>query len=119
VTLAMPTDPRRFAWGILLVNVVGCLVVGAVTGVLRARPGVPDGVRLFLVVGVCGGLTTFSTWMVTDVLLVRDGASATALADVLVSLIAGIFAVWLGFRVVRSALGEPRDRGPLDVRKAD
>jgi CrcB protein len=100
------------------VNVVGCLVVGVVMAAMRARPQIPDGVRLFAVVGVCGGLTTFSTWMVTDVLLVRDGARGVALLDLVGSLLVGVAAVWLGFRASAAVLGAPAG-GVLDVRDAD
>ena len=119
VTLAFPAGSAQFPWAIMLVNVVGCVVVGVVMAAMRARPGIPDGVRLFVVVGVCGGLTTFSTWMVADVLLVHDGAPAMALLDVLVSLVAGMAAVWFGFRATSITLGVPRGGDVLDVREAD
>ena len=119
VTLAFPADSAQFPWAITLVNLVGCVVVGVVMAAMRARPGIPDGVRLFVVVGVCGGLTTFSTWMVSDVLLVHDGALGLALLDLLGALVAGLAAVWLGFRATSIALGVPRDDGVLDVREAD
>lgn len=118
VTLAIPVRSARFPWSIALVNVVGCLVVGVVMAAMRARPQIPDGVRLFAVVGVCGGLTTFSTWMVTDVLLVRDGARGVALLDLVGSLLVGVAAVWLGFRASAAVLGAPAG-GVLDVRDAD
>ena len=119
VTLAFPAGSAQFPWAITLVNLVGCVVVGVVLAAMRARPGIPDGVRVFVVVGVCGGLTTFSTWMVTDVLLVHDGAPGIALLDVFGSLAAGLAAVWLGFRATSIALGVPRGDDVLDVREAD
>ena len=118
VTLAIPTHTNRFPWAIALVNLLGCLVVGGVMAALHARPGAPDTVRLFLVVGVCGGLTTFSSWMVGDVLLVRDGASPVAVLDLVGSLAGGVAAVWLAYRLVSAALHTPIE-GDLDVRDAD
>jgi CrcB protein len=118
ITLAMQHGPKQFPWAIALVNGVGCLVVGAVMAVVRARPGIPDQVRLFVVVGLCGGLTTFSTWMVTDVLLVRDGAGAVALLDLSASLVGGVLAVWLAYRVTTAVLHGP-EGGVIDVRDAD
>jgi CrcB protein len=118
VTQALPVGATAFPWAVLLVNLVGCLAVGAVIAWHRARPATPDAVRLFLAVGVCGGLTTFSTWTVTDVLLLRDGAGTTALLDLVASLVGGVLAVWCAFRVTTAALGAPRDR-VIDLREAD
>ena len=117
-TLARPVDRGAFPWAILGVNVVGCLLAGAVMAVVVRRPDAPAWLRPLLVVGVCGGLTTFSTWMVTDVLLVRDGDTGTALLDVAVSLTLGLLAVWVGFHLA-AALAPGRRVAVLDVRDAD
>lgn len=117
VTLAIPTEPAHFPWAIALVNLVGCLFVGITMAVLRARPLVPDAVRLFLVVGICGGLTTFSTWMVTDVLLANEGHAGLAVLDLTGSLVLGLAAVWAGYRATAAVVDAPG--GDLDVREAD
>ena len=55
-------------------------------------------------VGFCGGLTTFSTWMVESVLLARDGDTPTAVAYLGVSLVLGLVAVVVGMAVTRRVL---------------
>ena len=118
VTQAIPASPKAFPWAIALVNVVGCVVVGAAMATLRARPPARAWLHPFVVVGVCGGLTTFSTWMVADVLLVHDGAAAVAALDLVGSLVAGLAAVWLAFRAASAVLGASVP-AELDVRDAD
>jgi CrcB protein len=87
------------------VNVVGSFAVGAVIAYVAFAPrGAPDWLRPFVAVGVCGGLTTFSTWMVADVVLLRDGHVATAVVDLLGTLAGGLLAVSLGWLLVRRAL---------------
>ena len=116
--LAFPIQREQFPWSLFVVNVVGCLFAGFVMSVVVRRPNAPSWLRPLLVIGVCGGLTTFSTWMVTDVLLVRDGAAALAVLDVVASLGAGLLAVWAGFRAGVAATGGG-SVGELDAREAD
>jgi CrcB protein len=105
VTVANPVDPGAFPWPTFLVNVVGSALVGALMAWCLTSARAPASTHPFAVVGVCGGLTTFSTWMVADVMLLRDGDVAIALLDVGATLVAGLVAVTLGFLVTRRALG--------------
>ena len=116
--LTFPVEREQFPWSLFVVNVVGCLVVGVVMGVVVRRPHAPSWLRPLLVIGVCGGLTTFSTWMVTDVLLVRDRAVGLAVIDVVASIATGLLAVWAGFRAAAAASGGG-SVDELDVREAD
>ena len=118
LTLAVPVDRGAFPWSILAVNVVGCLVAGVVMAAVVRRPNLPTWLRPLLVVGVCGGLTTFSTWMVTDVLLVHDGDLGTGLVDVVASLALGLAAVWAGYRATAVVVGGT-PAAVLDLRDAD
>jgi len=93
----------RIPWATLTVNVVGSLMLGLVAGFL-AKAG--DGewvraVRLFALVGVCGGFTTFSTFSGETFELFRSGQCALAAGYVLVSLLGGLGAVVLGYWVSR------------------
>jgi CrcB protein len=82
------------------VNLTGCFFVGLVAGLAVARPGTvtPDW-RLFLVVGVCGGFTTFSAFSLETLELVRLGHPLTALTTALVQVLVGIAAVWAGVAI--------------------
>ena len=117
--LRFPVRAERFPWTILVVNLVGCVAAGGLIAIVHQWDACPQWVRPFAVIGVCGGLTTFSTWMVSDVLLVRDAATALALLDVVVSLVAGVIAVWIGFAVTRGLVGERGVVGGLDPTEAD
>ena len=87
----------RFPLATFLINVGGSLVLGFVSG-LVSQKAVPnaDAVRLALGVGLCGGFTTFSTFEFETHALLEDGLWLTALANVLLSVVAGLVALRLG-----------------------
>jgi CrcB protein len=107
LALAEPVQSGRFPWATFTANLVGSLVLGIAVVVLaegRVTSKVP---RAFVVVGLCGGLTTFSTWMVESVLLTRDHHGGTAALYVAVSLLAGLAAVALAVGATRRVVGRP------------
>ncbi|MBM0229681.1 CrcB family protein, partial [Micromonospora sp. ATA51] len=79
IQAAFPHPPTGFPWATFGINVTGCLLIGALMAVLRARPAHPL-VRPFLGVGVLGGFTTFSAYAVDAQRAVAAGAAGTALA---------------------------------------
>ncbi|MEU8526955.1 MULTISPECIES: fluoride efflux transporter CrcB [Streptomyces] len=79
-----------FPWGTFTVNVVGSFVLGALTGVTSAQA------QLLLATGLCGALTTWSTFSYETLKLYESGAKGYAAANVAASLAAGLAAVWLG-----------------------
>jgi CrcB protein len=87
-----------FPWGTFLVNVSGCLVIGFVASVAGAgaRPFASNEARTFLMVGVCGGYTTFSAFSLQTVNLLRLGDWPRAVAYVLGSVVLCLVGVWLG-----------------------
>lgn len=89
-------------WGTMLVNVVGSLVLGVLAG-LATRHDVPDAVALAIGTGLCGALTTYSTFGYETFRLFEDGARLYSLLNVALSLLAGIGAAVLGY-VVASAI---------------
>ncbi|MCX4686536.1 fluoride efflux transporter CrcB [Kitasatospora purpeofusca] len=84
-----------FPWGTFAVNVVGCLVLGLVTGAVAAGAASSQ-VQLLLGTGLCGALTTYSTFSYETLRLVEGGAGRYALANVLGSIVAGLAAVYAG-----------------------
>jgi len=82
---------RAFPAGILVVNVSGCLALGLLAGV--GTHG--DAFRL-LGVGLLGGYTTYSAWMLDTDRLAGDGFRGRAAANVVLSLALGLLAVWMG-----------------------
>ena len=86
-----------FPYGTLVINVTGCLILGFFGSWALIRP-VPVAVewRLLIAVGFLGAYTTFSTFGFETVLLIKNGQTLAAAANVLGSVGAGLLAVWLG-----------------------
>jgi CrcB protein len=86
-----------FPWGTLVVNVVGCLVLGALSGSGVASTGP---LYVLLGTGFCGALTTYSTFSYETVRLAQERAYFYAVTNVLVSVTAGLGAALIGYTVV-------------------
>jgi CrcB protein len=89
---------ETFPWGTLIVNIVGCTFIG-----LFATLTGPDGrmlvgatVRRFVMVGICGGYTTFSSFSLETLNLARDGQWTRVAGNVLGSVMLCLLGVWLG-----------------------
>ncbi|RDG36244.1 fluoride efflux transporter CrcB [Streptomyces corynorhini] len=87
-----------FPWGTLVVNVAGCLILGLVTGAVTAGAA-SSRTQLLLGTGLCGALTTYSTFSYETLRLAEDGARFYALANVAASVAAGLGAVYAGVAV--------------------
>ena len=74
---------------------------------MRPTPWPRTALGAFAAVGVCGGFTTFSTWMVETVLLARDGDTALGVLYTLVSIVAGLAAVVVGVMAARAVVHRP------------
>ncbi len=85
---------HRLPLGTFAVNVVGCLVLGLLTGAVAA--GLRFYLQLFLGTGLCGALTTYSTFSYETLRLTETGAGFYAAANVLVSVTAGLGAAFAG-----------------------
>jgi fluoride exporter len=83
-----------FPWGTLAVNVLGCFLIGVFAPAFAALPW-----RQFLMIGFCGGFTTFSSFGLETLNLLRDGQPARAAAYVAASVAICLFAVWAGHAV--------------------
>ncbi|WP_153812078.1 fluoride efflux transporter CrcB [Streptomyces sp. SUK 48] len=90
-----------FPWGTFTVNVVGSLVLGLITGVVVAG-GVSSDFQLLIGTGLCGALTTYSTFSYETLRLAEDGARFFAAANVVASIVAGLGAAFLGAALAQS-----------------
>lgn len=86
----------RFPAGTLVVNLLGCLLIGVVMGVAEMRPALSRETRLFVAVGVLGGFTTFSSFGYETLQLLRGGEFGLAALSAFGNLLLGLVAVWLG-----------------------
>jgi CrcB protein len=94
--------PRiAFPVGTLAVNTSGCFCIGLLAALLEVRQILSPGVRLFLMIGVLGGFTTFSSFAFETLALARDAQLVRAAANVLAQVALGLLAAWLGYNVVR------------------
>ncbi len=95
---AMSRRPERIGWAVAIVNVVGSLVGGVVIGLVQLQVIGAD-LRLIVLSGFAGGLTTFSTWSTETIQFALSGKIRIAVGNVLVNLILGVAAVVLGVLV--------------------
>lgn len=84
-----------FPWGTLVVNVTGCLILGLLTGAASAGQ-VSEHLRLLIGTGLCGALTTYSTFSYETLRLSETGAAFYAAANGIVSVTAGLGAASAG-----------------------
>ena len=108
VSVAWPTGPDGFAWSTFVVNVSGCLLIGVLMVLLTEGVATWHLLRPFLGVGVLGGFTTFSAYVVDIGQAAGAGAAGTALAYLAGTLVGAILAVWAGTGVTRWALRAAR-----------
>jgi CrcB protein len=96
---AFPVRPGHLPGGILIVNVLGSGVAGALIG-LAERAELSGDLELILVSGFCGGLTTFSTWTVETIELLDGGRWRAAILNVVVTLVLGLAAAAAAYLAV-------------------
>jgi len=95
---------ETFPWGTLAVNVLGSLVIGFFVTITA-----PDGrllvsplTRQFVAIGLCGGFTTFSSFSLQTLNLLRDGDWIRAGGNVILSVLVCLLAVWIGHVIAES-----------------
>ena len=93
------TPDWRFPAGTLLVNLIGCFAVGAVSGWALKQGFVAQHTRIFLIPGILGGFTTFSAFGYETFAMLRRGEPLVAVSYVLTSVVCGLVLVWLGFKL--------------------
>jgi CrcB protein len=100
--IAALTGPR-FPYGTLLINILGSFVIGVVAGLTLTpeRMGMHPDLRIFLMVGICGGFTTFSAFSLQTLELLQGGAVVPALLYVAASVISCVLSVWGGWALGR------------------
>ena len=89
---------ETFPWGTLIVNVSGSLVIGFIAAVSGpdGRFLIPPEARQFMLVGILGGFTTFSSFSLQTLSLARDGEWLLAGANIVGSVVLCLIAVWAG-----------------------
>jgi CrcB protein len=94
----------RFPWGTLLINILGSFVIGwfdVLTGEF-GKLSVPADARVFVLVGICGGFTTFSSFSLQTMQLLQGGEALRAGAYILASVALCLLATWAGMTLARA-----------------
>ena len=99
------TRSISFPYGTLAVNVIGCLIIGALSQLVETRGVLNVQARLFIFVGILGALTTFSTFSNETINLIRESQLFYAIANIVLQVILCLSAVvlgrWLTFMIWR------------------
>lgn len=89
--------PPAFPYGTLTVNILGCLAIGYLGGLVQARSLLGPNQRLFLMIGVLGGFTTYSTFAYETLSLAQGSELLKASVNIGVHVVMGLAAAWLGY----------------------
>ena len=98
LALALAPISRGVPWGTVIINIAGSFVIGffGTLTLSHGRYPVPESLRLFVLVGLCGGFTTFSSFSLQTLDLLRAGSVSRALLNVGASVVLCLCAVALG-----------------------
>jgi CrcB protein len=87
----------------LTVNVVGCLLIGLVAGLIDNKQIGGGELRAFVVIGILGGFTTYSAFGYETINLIRDGNISAAIVNIAAQIVLGLGAVWIGYKLATVA----------------
>ena len=83
-------------WGTVAVNLPGCLLIGLLYAVIQKTTALSPFWQRFLITGLLGSLTTFSTFALDSLILLQSGRFAAAMVNISVNLVCGLLCVWVG-----------------------
>lgn len=90
-----------FPWGTLIVNLVGCFLIGVVFALSEESLLIGSNARLFIMTGFLGGLTTFSSFGLESINSLSDGAISVAAMNILANNIGGLVMVFAGMFIIK------------------
>lgn len=101
VSILMKAVSKGFPWGTMIVNILGCFLIGLLWGYFSKNANDAGDWALFLSVGLCGGFTTFSTFSKEAMMMLQSGNTWAFIAYIAASLLAGISLCALGYSLMR------------------
>lgn len=99
--LAHAYVPMQFPLPTLVINILGCFLIGLFFGYAAKHATLSQDMLILLTVGLCGGFTTFSAFAYENIALMRTGAYTMVLVYITASVSLGILATWLGIELFR------------------
>ncbi len=91
---------KDFPVATLIVNIIGSFVIGIVIAFSIKDQQFLNNWKVFLATGICGGFTTFSAFSAENIMLLQNGKYNLALLYSIISVIAGMAAAWLGYKLI-------------------
>ena len=91
---------KSFPLATLSVNIIGSFIIGFVFAISLKEGGLSNNWKLFLATGICGGFTTFSAFSLENMGLLQSGKIGMAVTYILLSIVLGIVATFLGYLLV-------------------
>lgn len=91
-----------FPFGTFIANVLGCLLIGLFFGYFEKQNVLSQDLKFFLITGLCGGYTTFSTFSNENVQLMHNNQMGLALLYTAISIIIGFTATWIGLTLMKN-----------------
>lgn len=88
-----------FPWSTVVVNLIGCFLIGFLAGLNVSRQFLTEPLRLFLFTGILGGFTTFSAFGLETMVLFQDKYPLMALLNILAQVVLGVMMVFVGHRL--------------------
>ena len=95
----------NFPYGTLLINVLGCLIIGFIMQVALTSDLIPPNIRIIITIGFLGAFTTFSTFSYETVKFLEDGALIAAVMNVMSNVGLGLLGTFCGLLLEKIALG--------------
>lgn len=93
---------QHIPYATIFVNAVGSLLIGLLAGFLETKIPGNEPAKLFLIVGILGGFTTFSTFSLETLTLIKNAQMHLAFFNIFIHIITCLFAVWMGFSLSKS-----------------
>ncbi len=92
---------QEFPYGTLIVNIIGCFLIGLLMTIFEERFLVSPNLRIFLTIGILGGFTTFSTFSYETVALLKEGSYLIGFENIIFSLVGCLAATTVGILIGR------------------
>ncbi|APF20121.1 CrcB-like protein [Caldithrix abyssi DSM 13497] len=91
-----------FPYGTLAVNLIGCLIIGFLNGLIEMRHILSPDTRALLLIGFLGSFTTFSTFAFESFSLARDSQFMSTFLNLILHIVPGVLFVWLGYSLAKT-----------------